>query len=700
MPRGEGVAQQDDDSTRVSVRTADPTRVSVRTADPTRVSGVTSDSVPAFARLDVMILAAVVLVALVIRVIYVLQLRSSPLFAHPILDSEVHDGWARSIVAGKDVFTGAYFKAPLYPWFLAAIYKLGGPGYLVPRMVQAVMGALSCGLVYLVGREAFGRATGALAGLAAATFWVLVYFDAELLLEPLGVFLNLLALWLILRAARRASAWSWLAAGLVLGLSAINRPNVLVFMPLIALWIVFIHRNQLRRAFLRAVVFGVACCIPILPITIRNWVVGHDFVLIASQAGPNFYIGNNPEADGISARVPGARTSWFGGYQDWISLAEQETGRKLKPSEVSSFFFDKAWEFMRHRRRQALNLMLTKFQLFFYEWEIPNNKDLYFFTQRYTPIAAYLPLTSGMILPLGVVGLLLSLGRARRLFPLWAFAMVYSATVIAFFVCSRFRVPVMPVFILFAAYFVVRWLGYAKAKDWGAMVGWGIAGYLAWVGVNRGVPDWARTINEARSHCQVGVALGQEGRPDEARVVYLRALEVDPQCIEANVNLGHGALEQNDFNEAIKRFREVLKINPGADVHEHLAKALGMTGRWGEAIEVLHSGLEAYPGYLDLKRKLAFVLATCPVARHRDGPEAVRLAESVRDFGSEVPETYDSLGVAYAEVGRFDEAIAAARRALRLAQAAGSTNAVEQITLRLSLYGRGRAFRQSLPASP
>lgn len=663
-------------------------------------AAVASDSVPAFARLDVLILAVVVLVALVIRVIYVLQLRDSPLFSHPILDSEVHDGWARSIVAGRDVFTGAYFKAPLYPWFLATIYKLAGPGYLVPRLVQAVMGSLSCGLVYLVGREAFGRATGALAGLAAATFWVLVYFDAELLLEPLGVFLNLLALWLIFRAGRRGAALSWLMAGLALGLSAINRPNVLVFMPLVALWIVFIDRARWRQGCLRAVVFGIACSIPILPITIRNWVVGHDFVLIASQAGPNFYIGNNPESDGMSARVPGARTSWFGGFQDWTSLAEQETGRKLKPSEVSKFFFDKTWDFMRHRRRAALDLMLRKFQLFFYEWEIPNNKDLFFFTKQYTPIAAYLPLRSGMILPLGVVGLLLSLGRAKRLFPLWAFATVYSATVIAFFVCSRFRVPVMPVFILFAAYLVVRWVGYAKAKDWGAAAGWGIVAYLAWAGVNRGVPDQMYKMYEARSHCQVGVALAQEGRPDEARAAYRQALEVDPRCIEAETNLGHSALKQNDFNEAIRHFQEVLKINPGSDVHEYLAMALGWKGRWGEMIEVMRAGLEAYPGYLDLKRKLAFVLATCPVARYRDGPEAVRLAESVRDFGSEVPETYHTLGVAYAEVGRFEKAIAAARKAKRLAEAAGNAGAVERITACLSLYGRGRAFRQSLPVTP
>ena len=119
----------------------------------------------------------------------------------------------------------------------------------------------------------------------------------------------------------------------------------------------------------------------------------------------------------------------------------------------------------------------------------------------------------------------------------------------------------------------------------GTAAGWGIVAYLAWAGVNRGVPDSVQTTYEARSYCQVGVALAQEGRPDEALAAYRQALEVDPRCSEAEVNLGHSALQQNDFDEAIRHFQEVLKINPGADVHEHLAMALGWTGRWGEAIE-------------------------------------------------------------------------------------------------------------------
>ncbi|MFQ5411139.1 MAG: ArnT family glycosyltransferase, partial [Phycisphaerae bacterium] len=239
---------------------------------------------------DFLILAVVFRVAVIIRVVYVLQMRDNPHFTNPILDGEVHDNWARAILAGERFFDGAYFKAPLYPWLLAFVYKIFGPGYLVPRLVQSVMGAASCCLLFLVGREAFGRIVGAVAGLAAATFWVMVYFDGELLLEPLSIFLNLLAMWLILRAARSDGIGGWLLSGLVLGLSAITRPNVLVFMPLVALWILFVHRKRFMTGLTRAAFFGAACLVPILPITIRNYVVGDDFVLIASQGGPNFYI--------------------------------------------------------------------------------------------------------------------------------------------------------------------------------------------------------------------------------------------------------------------------------------------------------------------------------------------------------------------------------------------------------------------------
>ena len=75
-----------------------------------------------------------------------------------------------------------------------------------------------------------------------------------------------------------------------------------------------------------------------LPISAYNRIVGEDWVLIASQAGVNLWIGNNPESDGSTAIVPGTRGGWWEGYHDSIALAEAEAGRTLSASGVSRHY--------------------------------------------------------------------------------------------------------------------------------------------------------------------------------------------------------------------------------------------------------------------------------------------------------------------------------------------------------------------------
>ena len=92
---------------------------------------------------------------------------------------------------------------------------------------------------------------------------------------------------------------------MALGLSAIARPNVLLFGPAIVVWLAIVHRREALRALIYVACVTTGCLLVILPITIRNYVVGKDVALIATQGGVNFYIGNNPQADGRTAIVPG-----------------------------------------------------------------------------------------------------------------------------------------------------------------------------------------------------------------------------------------------------------------------------------------------------------------------------------------------------------------------------------------------------------
>ena len=126
-------------------------------------------------------MAAIFLWALLLRLIYVRQISSNPFFSRPVMDPGYHDEWARAIASGDWIGKEAFFRAPLYPYFLGVIYRLFGPDYLTPRIIQAVLGSISCVLLYLITRRLFGERAALLAGAAAGAYGMLIYFDAELL---------------------------------------------------------------------------------------------------------------------------------------------------------------------------------------------------------------------------------------------------------------------------------------------------------------------------------------------------------------------------------------------------------------------------------------------------------------------------------------------------------------------------------------
>jgi len=125
--------------------------------------------------------AVVFLVALAVRLIALFQSRHDPFFAHPIIDSATYDRMAWDYARGRPLWDGAFWQPPLYPWLLGLFYKLAGHALLGARIVQAIVGALSCVLLYAIGRRAFDRKVAAGAALTMAVYGPLVYFDGEIL---------------------------------------------------------------------------------------------------------------------------------------------------------------------------------------------------------------------------------------------------------------------------------------------------------------------------------------------------------------------------------------------------------------------------------------------------------------------------------------------------------------------------------------
>jgi tetratricopeptide (TPR) repeat protein len=660
----------------------------------------------------VAIFAGIVVLAFGLRVAYVLQLRSSPQFEHPAMDELYHDEWAQSIAAGKLYQEGPYFRAPLYPAFLAAVYRVCGHEYLAPRIVQALLGALGCGLVFLIGRQVFGRAVGAVAGLVAAGYWMLVYFDGELLIPTLIVPLDLLLIWLLLRAEQSPTALRFGAAGVVLGLSAIARPNVLLFAPAIVIWLLLRQRGAWRRALLHAAAITAGCLLVVLPITVRNYVVGKDLVLIAAQGGVNFYIGNNPASDGRTAVVPGTPADWWGGYRATVARAEAARGRTLKASEVSDYYYEQAWQFIRQQPAQALRLLGLKLLLFWRSWEISNNKDIYFWTAEFTPLLRYLPIGFGVVGPLGLVGLALCWRRRGELFPLWGFVLIYMVSIVIFFCTSRYRMPVVPVLILLGTHAAFQSVATVRERRWKAAGCWLLLLAVAVAFVNSPIGP-QRYTSEPLSQVMVADAYDRQGDKAQAIEHFRRAAELEPGYLMAQHRLGVLLLREGRLPEAVAALRAAATATPNlsrgetmetvAAAHYDLGLALDKSNQPVEAAAAYQAALELNPTVAN--GKAAWNLAVLLAQLGREDEAVTAYGQVIKPFRAVLAERPDDMQALYGlgrslyVVGRYDEALAPLRRVVALQPNHLMTlDCLSDALLRTGHYDEAiRLLRQALP---
>jgi 4-amino-4-deoxy-L-arabinose transferase-like glycosyltransferase len=382
-----------------------------------------------------------------------------------MMDAAYHHEWAKSIAQGDWLGKESFFRAPFYPYFLGIVYAICGANLIAPRILQVILGALSCLLIYKIGTLVFDKKVGLVAAWIAVFYPLFIYFDNELLIPTLLVFLVLSGFYLIIRQREQNGAPKyWFSTGLVWGVAAITRPNVLAFLVFLPLWL----KQQVKTRFLKIALYGALGVLAmILPITIRNYVVGKEFVPIAWQGGVNFYIGNNPHSDGKTAIVPGTRKSWYGGFADAKRLAEEQAGRTLSNSEIDNYWLREGMKFILGSPSAALILFLKKVYLYCGGYEISNNRDIYFFT-RPTFLkfiffkTSFFQFPFGVLLPLSIVGIYLALRNRKKILLMLYFIVLYSLSIIVFFVTARYRMPVVPFLIILSAYGIMESINYIR----------------------------------------------------------------------------------------------------------------------------------------------------------------------------------------------------------------------------------------------
>ena len=625
------------------------------------------------ARRELWTLGGVLAIALVLRVVYILGQRGDVLFDFPAVDEERYVAMGRALANGEVPEVRPWFQPPGLVYALGAVFSLAGRGLLAPRIVQALVSTASCGVVYLIARRVFERRVAICTTVLCAIHGVLVFETYELLPPTWILATCMTALWLLLRAGESKRPGASFAAGAALGVAAVFGPTVLPFAAFAAWWL---RRPALVGAFLAGVM------LPIVPVTWGNWQRGHEVVLVSTNGGINFYIGNSDHYDQTLAIRPGPH---------WEDLeARPRHAGVTTEGGASAYFYAEGLGFWRDHPARAAGRYLRKLYLYMDGPEIPRDTDIVTMRSGSGVLQALVTrgppwLPDGVLLPLALVGAAMSWHERRRLALLYGFVVVEAGVIAAFIVTSRYRVPALPVFAMFACEGIRRMATAWRASTGGRRALPVAACFALAVPLNvaaressghydaeldfsralalrRSLHDPQRALAlfqraaeedpaDGRTWMELGDTLDGLGRTRQAVVAWLRAGEADPWEAHARRKAGRALTNAGDLDGAIAAFQANIDSRAHDDSfyatdHLNLVLLCARRGLFARAVDELRASQRADPRWFRAN-VVGFTMS----------------ALSTLDIDS--PELWSALAGAASDAGAMDAAARARARAER-----------------------------------
>ena len=502
------------------------------------------------------IAAALVLVAVALRLGHLAGAAQSLFFHNPIIDEQSNVGEAVKVAAGQGwAGTWEFWKPPLYSYFLGALFAIAGEIDLwLPRVVQVLLDGATVWLTWRVARRLLSPRLALIAAGAVAVHGTLIYFTGELTSATLATFLGLASLAVLLDAGARPAWWRFLLAGGLLGLSTLTRAETILVVPAAAAFAAWRAGAAWRPRAVAAAALVAGLLVAMSPATVYNYRARGELVLVSTNGGINFYVGTDPRYHGVIGARPGP---------EWEELT------RIPPllGVTTDTGLSRYWS-ARARERIAADPaghavhVARKLGHFLHGYELASNHDLYR-ARRTSPVLSALLWTTpvlqfpaGLILPLALLGIAAA-WRRPGVPLLVSFVAVQVATAAIFFVTARFRAPVVPLLCILAA-----------------------AGG-AWLWERRRDP---RAVAAAAA---LLVLLNLRVVLDADRAAYRTALRAEEHHFRGTALLVN---YDDRYLGALAELRRARELHPIAATWLNEAKVLLLLSRWDEALDALLEG--------------------------------------------------------------------------------------------------------------
>src|SRR5262245_31750160 len=301
---------------------------------------------------------------LILRLWSLGRLTNSQLLTPSRGDMHFYNDWATQILHGQFTQPLAFYGLPGYAYLLAGLYRIFGENPFVPGLIQAALEAGTAVFIFSISGEIFARPgstssspnpelnlspriIGAFAALGWAFFVPAQAYSIVLMPTAWFVFVFWLVVWRVVRTDTAPRIAECFLLALLVGSTATAVATVLAVVPLVFAAVLLRAKREWPERMIRIAILMLGLVIGTSPCWIHNYFIAHDPVPLSAHSGINFWIGNNPHANGYPRFPPGLRAGQAAMLQDSIDQAEASAGRPLKRAEVSRYWSEQARNYIR-----------------------------------------------------------------------------------------------------------------------------------------------------------------------------------------------------------------------------------------------------------------------------------------------------------------------------------------------------------------